>query len=288
MGYFNIRESGKKAILASNIITTLGAQSLSNSIENETGPDWTYMAVGIGTNAPGSSDTKLVKEIHRVAIGGRYAVTTVRTRLVGIFNAYVAAGDWGEIGIFDQSVNRTIISSCDAISNFSSDGSLVQETVNVQEGVAAVQAQMSSTDTLAFRFVGTSSNVHTNFGTADTYLQFGHRSSVDVGTLTVKVGPSSISYYQFSWAPGTTGVYSIFHQAFSSGSLVGTPTPNSNQIDLSWFEITHPTAVGTYDEYLDYISVYTDTGLLMARGTISKTKAWNTNINAYYSITNAT
>ena len=288
MGYFNIKENGKKAILASNIITTLGAESLSNSIENETGPDWTYMAVGIGTNAPGSSDTKLIKEIHRVAIGGRYAVNTTRTRLVGIYGPYVAAGSWTEIGIFDQSVNRTTISSCDGTANFSSNGTLVQETTIVQQGVASLQSQMITGGTLAFRFVGTTTNTHTDFATATSYLQFYYRSSIDIGTMTVKVGPNSSNYYQFTWAPGTSGVYSIFHQTFSQGTAVGNPEVTSQQLDVSWFEITHPSYVGTYDEYLDYVSVYSDTGLLMARGTISKTKSWNSVVNAYYSITNAT
>lgn len=288
MGYFKLKERNKKAVLASNIITTLGADSLTDSFVDDASADWTYMSVGLGTNAPGSADTKMYKEIYRLPITGRYEVTSRKMRLVGVFGAQVACGDWTEIGVFDRSEVRSVLSSCSGTASFLSDGSVTQETSAVHEGVASIRTQMDTSGTLAFRYSGGSTATHTQFASASTYLQFWYRSSLDPGTLTVKAGTSASDYYQWSWAPGTTGVYSLFHQAFSSGSATGVPVIGST-FPFKWFEITHPSGVGaTYYEYLDYISVYSDNGILMARGTISKSKSWNTTINAYYTLDNTT
>lgn len=284
MGYFCIKDS-RKAILASNIITTLGRDSLTDSFVSNAGADWTYMAVGLGTNALGSADTKLYKEIYRVPITGRYEMNSTRMRLVGVFNAYNANGDWTEIGIFDRDVNRSVLTNCNGTASFVSDGVVTRDTTYIHEGEASVRSQMDANGTLAFRYNG-DAITHTDFLSTSTYLQFWYRNSVDPGTLTVKAGTSPSDYYQFSWAPGTTNVFTLFHEPFSSGSAIGNPVIGSN-FPISWFEITHSSGIGAiYYEYMDYVTVYNDTGILMARGTISKSKLWNTTINAYYTLNN--
>lgn len=288
MGQFVI-VSDKKAILACNLITTAGRDSLINVMADNSGPNWDYVAVGAGTAASGSADTALAEEFYRVAVGGRYTPNPGTIRLVGIFSPYVAAGDWGEVGIFDSDMNRTVTSECQGTSGWTSGGALTQELTTVIQGQASLRTAMGSTATLAYLYnAAGAGNTHTDFGTASC-LQFWYRSSANPGTLTVQVGRSSSHYYQFAWAPGTVDTWHHFHKTFSQASgTVGTPS-SGTLMQMNHFKITHPTvAEALYYEYLDYISVHTDAGTLLARGTISLTKSWNTVVNVYYSVKVAT
>lgn len=280
-GNIRITDSHQRAILACNVVTTLGRDSLITAIASDTAPDWTYIAVGQGTTIPASADSYLYEEIYRDAISSAWSPQIGTVRLLLVVPPQSGNGDWFEVGIFDQADRRVSVSTAEGTAGWSSDGTLSQETSTVHQGAASIKCLMTSSGTLPFQNT-TLSPVYGShsFGTVD-YLQFWYRSSVDPGTLTVRLGTDASNYYVWGWVPGTaTGVYSLFHEQFTAGTAVGTPVLGS----VAYFRITHPAVGSSLNEYLDYVSLFGTAGVLMARGTVSATKAYNTVRNVYYSV----
>lgn len=280
-GNIIITGSCQKAILACNVVTINGRDSLITAIAANTDPDWLYIGVGQGTTLPASADTYLYKEIYRDEVSSAWSPQVGTVRLLLVAPPQSGNGDWYEVGIYDQTDRRVSVSTAEGTTGWASDGTLSQETSIVHQGAASIKCQMISSGTLPFRNTTLSPNYGSHsFGTAD-YLQFWYRSSEDPGLLTVRLGSDASNYYVWGWTPGTaTGVYSLFHEQFDAGTAVGTPVLGS----VTYFRVTHP-AVGTgFNEYLDYVSMFGTAGVLLARGTISATKAYNTVRNVYYSV----
>jgi hypothetical protein len=275
-GDFEIRGGGK-VTRADNLITAEGRDSLLNALINNDPPGWTYLAVGLGTSAPGSAQTTLDNEIFRDRISGGWIPQDGTARLVTVINAYCANGPWGEVGIFSAAENRTVLNPCEGTAGWSSNGVLTQETGTVHWGQASLRTQMTPAGTLAF-LIDSGGPMGTAHGTAD-YLQFWYRTTdVSVGTLTVRWGDDASNYYQWDWAVPDTG-WNLFATQVASGSQVGTPGTVND-----YFRITHGSVGSAFYEYLDHISVYGTVGTMMTRGTVSHEKDWNTVTNVYYSI----
>jgi hypothetical protein len=264
---------------AHNLITTLGKDSLVNSMVTNEGSDWLYVAVGMGTTTPGSSDTALVNEIHRELVTARWNPISGQARLLSVMGPYYGNGHWGEIGIFDVAASRSIVSSCEGVTDWSSDGTLTSEATQVMEGLRSLRTQMESGDLLPFWWIpGTPSFTNLGFGTADVF-QFWYRTSHDTGELTVRLGLSASNYFQWLWTPGTVDAWALFTGQFATASQVGTPT-----YEIAYFRLSHTTHVATYYEYIDWLSIFQKEGDLMARATLDFEKAWNEVINVYHTI----
>jgi len=285
MGYFTlIKANGEtpgKAILAENIITNNGKDALINSVKDNVGPGWLYLAAGLGTTAPGSADENLYQEIHREPIVGKYSPQQGTLTMVGVFGPYVGVGNWKEVGVFDSDVQRVTVSSCEGTADWASDGTLTTNSVIVQEGQASLRTQMTAAGTIAFAYGPVSANPGegSTWGSTD-YFQFWFRRSVNTGALTIRLGPNASNYYQWSWSPGASvDTWWQFFQQFSSASIVGMPGTG----DFRYFRITHP-AYGSpgYYEYIDYLTVYQDAGTLLARGTVDVSKEYNTVMNLFH------
>lgn len=292
MGYFTlVKQRGYigeyggvvtfKAVLASNIITEAGQESLISSIKDNVGPDWLYMAAGMGTTTPASADTALVQELCREPIVGKYIPQAGTLTMVSVFGPFVGCGDWSEVGVFDQDVQRVAISSCEGTADWSSDGTLTTNSGTVMEGQLSLRTQMGSTDLVAFELGPTASNPGSNYtwGTAD-HFQFWYQRNIDIGTVTVRLGANVANYYQWSWYPGASvDTWYQFFDTLGGASEVGTPgTGNFN-----YFRLSH-SAYGTpaYYEFIDYLTMYQDTGTLLARGTVDITKDYNTVMNLFH------
>lgn len=277
MGKFNVQVDENTYVKASNIITSLGRETVVNSLINNEGPDWLYVAVGAGTTAPGSSDTILYEELSRKPVAGVYSPAPGTARFLGVFTSGEGNGPWNELGIFDSAATRQWLHECDTISGWTSDGTLVSETSIVQQGAASIQCQMTSTGDMPYT-TGSLNYGTVSWGTAD-YLQFWHRTEVDIGVGTVRLGDDSANYYQWTWEPGTVNAWAHFHKTLGEASTAGTPTTA-----LEYFRLTH-SAMGTaFNQYLDGISLFQEGGVLVARGTVDATKSFNTVRNVYYSI----
>ena len=281
-GQLEIKELG---ILAQNLITSAGMEAIANGIAFNQAPGFAYIAVGLGTTAPGSSQTALVQEIYREQVNAGWCPNPGTVRLVAVFGPTVANGDWREFGIFDSEARRVTVSTCEGTAGWSSDGTLTQETTNVQQGEASLRAQMTSSGTIAFSSTSLSVSPGTvTIGTAD-YLQFWYYTTHDIGTLTVEFGQSPSSRFRWTWAPGTTNAWACFHQQFASASVkpsnYASWTLSSSD---SYFRITHSAQGTVFDEYLDWISCFGTAGNMLARGTISATKQHGHVYNLYYSL----
>lgn len=278
MGVFEIRDNnGKIYQKTRNLITTEGQNSIVTFLRDQTAPDWLYVAVGAGTTAPASADTVLVEELCRKAATGIYSPNPGTVRFVAVFTVGEANGDWNELGIFNEAAIRQSLHSCETTTNWSSDGSLSQETSEVQSGAASLQCTMTAAGTIAFQ------NSNLTYGTVDwgtaDYFQFWHYVDSDIGTATVRLGSDASNYYEWSWVPGGTGSWKHFHETLDSASETGTPGTA-----LDYFRMTHGSVGSGFDQYLDELSLFRENGTLYARGTVDATKAFNTVRNVYYSI----
>ncbi len=278
-GMFNIQR-GALGMSVNNLITTIGRDSLVNSVLTDEGPAWLYVGIGVGTATPGSSDTALGDEIHRELISARWSPSSGQVKLLSVIGPYYGNGHWREIGIFDTPEVRSILSSCEGTAYWTSDGTLTSEATMVQEGLKSLRAQMLTGDLIPF---GLNTNdaadlgfENQTFGTADIF-QFLYRTSADTGALTVRVGMSSASYFQWTWDPGTVDAWALFSQTFASATQVGTPS-----YQLNYFRLSHSSVAATYYEYLDRLSVFQKDGSLMVHAALDFQKDWNEVINAYY------
>ena len=122
----------------SNIITEEGKDFIVNALRQDILNGWTYMAAGLGTTTPGSSDTALEHEIDRQPISGKYTPQAGTLTMVCLFGPYTGNGEWGEVGVFSGDCRRLILASCDTTKYMTSDGSLTSEGAEVMEGTASL------------------------------------------------------------------------------------------------------------------------------------------------------
>lgn len=277
MGYFELYDGETLVVKASNLITTAGEDSLTNALIESKDLAWEYMALGLGSSAPGSAQTTLDEEIERQAFVGAWSPGQGTVRLLAVFGKGVGNGHIREIGIYDQAATRTVLHSCDVITNWSSDGSLSQETTTIMQGAASIQCDQLAAGSVAFENSSLASGT-INWGD-DDYLQLWYRCSYDVGTVTVRLGNDASNYHEWDFVPGTVDSFVHMNQKIGSATEVGTPlTP------YDYFHMSHGTAGTAFTEYLDKISLYRETGTLLARGTVDATKTANTIYNGYYKL----
>ncbi len=280
MGKFIVEIDDGEFVEIDNVITNEGRDSLSNAMIRDSGPGWTHMAVGSGDTAPTVNDAAMEEELCRRPVTGVYSPATGVARYLGVFSSKQGNGAWNELGIFDSEEIREWLSQCETITGWTSDGTLSQETSVVHQAAASIKCTMSSGSSGDIAFSTTTlTNPTDEIGsilTTDVF-QFWYRTTVDTGTLTVRLGTDSSNYYQWTWTPGVINEWAHFHEIFDDASETGSPG------DLAYFRLTRndPT---TSVEYLDGLSVFRENGVLMARGAISATKEYNTVRNVYYSV----
>jgi len=267
-------------ILAKNLITFEGQASLITALTSGTVNPWSYIAVGLGTSTPGSAQTALDEEIYRIQVDAIWSPNPGTAKLIGVFPAGVATGRWREFGIFDNEAARHSLHTCESAGDWTSDGSLFQETTIVNQGGASLGCTMNSTGTIAFSTtnLGTSSGTAYTYGTSD-YLQFWYYTTHNVGTLTIQFGASESDCFEFHWDPGTVNTWVHFHQQL--GTVRGPWTFGTTD---SYFRITHSAQGTTFYEYLDWISLFQKNGTMLSRGTIDSEKGYNEVWNIYYTI----
>jgi len=266
-------------ILAKNLITSAGQESLITALTSGSANPWSYIAVGLGTSAPGSAQTALDEEIYRIRVGAIWSPNPGTAKLIGVFIQGVATGHWREFGIFNDEHARHSLHTCESAGDWSSDGSLFQETTIVNQGGASLGCNMTSTGTIAFQTTNLDTDSATyTFGTAD-YLQFWYYTTHDVGTITVQFGADSSDCFEFDWVPGTVNAWVHFHQQL--GTERGSWTFGTAD---NYFRITHSAQGTTFSEYLDWLSLFQENGTMLARGTVDAEKGYNEIWNMYYTI----
>lgn len=273
-------DQGKKAVLAHNIITTLGRDSIVDAITSGTGPAWGYIGIGADATSPASANAALGTEIYREALSSAWAPGPGTARLLVVVGPYVGNGDWREVGIFDSDEKRVELSTAESTTNWTSDGALSQETSVVHQGQASIRCQMTADGTVPFTNSSlTPAYGALSFGTAD-YVQFWYRNSVDPGQLTIRVGTDPSNFYYWQWSPSAQNEFELVHLLFDDAIPTGSPS----RATIAFFYIVHNAVGSTLDEYLDHVSLFGTAGAMMTRGTVSLTKAYNSVRNVYYTV----
>jgi hypothetical protein len=293
-GVFRISDiDGKRAILVENLVTRGGRDSYIEGITVDTAPQWNYMGIGFGTTAPASADYYLETEIGRYALTSRYGEFSMgagtawygTVHMKAIVPADDIAGNWKEIGIYDIAANRQVLYECDAVGDFTSDGSLSIDSSIRRDGPYALKCNQIMGGEIAFNVAGDTINAvypQDRIGTAG-YLQFWYRTNLLVTNPRVRFGIDSNNYYVLVPVIGPVDTWTYFNQQIGDGTTVG--NPGTAVSSWRYFRFKHDNMLQTSIQWLDRISLYMPMGTLMARATIDYTKNIGTPALISYALT---
>lgn len=278
MGFFSINNEDGSLSHYSNIVTNAGITSLGGALASNTGPNWIYVATGLGSTAATATDTALEEEICRRPISGAHSPSIGVTRYLGVFTPSEGNGHWRELGIFDTPANRHYLSTCESTSGWSAGGhgTLVQETTVVQYLGASILCQTTASGTIPYE-TSTALQVLSNWSLGSVF-QFWYRPSINLtGSLLVRLGSSNMNYYEWAFTPGDANQWSHFSRTFGEATVSGIP------YSLQYFRLSHTAQGSIFNQYLDSLSVFNPGGTLMARGIVDAEKVYGTVRNVYYS-----
>jgi len=113
--YMNNSADGAGRLVAhvTNLVVTVGQQWVAQRMAGSTSPaplDMDYMAIGQDTVAPVLGDIELRQELGRVKMAATPQVTANRITYTATFAEGIGTGGITEAGIFDSSVNGTMLS----------------------------------------------------------------------------------------------------------------------------------------------------------------------------------
>lgn len=280
-GDFSIEPLG---VTCSNLITSAGLASLLQAVARNQPPGWQYIAVGVGSSPPGSAQTALDCEIHREPVCGGLVLEDY-AKLTSIFGPFVGNGHWREVAVFDSDIHRLALSTCETVQGWSSDGTLVVSTSVVQQGGAALRCQAGPTTVTPFTSGSIApeealvpfSNRETPL--ADAYFQFWYRTSAQVGTVSVSYGSGPDDCFTWDFIVPSTDEWHVFTVNLGTSSYLGDPWTSRG---WTYFKLKHKPLGQFFDEYLDYLSLFIPTGVMLCRGTLDVNKVWNTAVNVFY------
>jgi len=192
-----------------------------------------YIAVGTKVTAAADPRTldALEDELDREAITSFYR-EEYTAKFVAVFTRKRAVGDWRELGLFDSDARVVTLSSCDDLTNWTSENTLSVEITDYRQGAGALEASGSAT--LDFRNAALAPDYGTfAFSTEDKLQLWYYVDSVAnlADAVTIEVSSSTTDdtdEFQFSIPKAElTDGWNWISKRISEAAIIGTPDLNA-------------------------------------------------------------
>jgi len=225
-----------------------------------------YIAVGTKVTAAADPRTlgALEDELDREIITFFYR-EEYTAKFVAVFTRKRAVGDWRELGLFDSDARAVILSSCDDLTNWTSENTLSVETTDYRQGAGALEASGSAT--LDFRNAALAPDYGTfAFSTEDKLQLWYYVDSVAklADAVTIEISSSTIDdtdEFQFSIPKAELADgWNWISKRISEAQVIG--APDLNAIVRFRLHVAKTTGVVTR---IDRIRLFGESGKLWCR-----------------------